>query len=108
MIEIDRLPTFSIVLLGASLSISTILNVGSLSISIMFFTFLTSFGGGYFIGKWLGLDWKLSSLINAGTGICGGSAIAAVSPVINAKNKDIAYAISVTFIFDMRSEEHTS
>src|SRR5690625_971452 len=83
------------------MSIGTILNVGSMSISIMFFILLTSFGGGYFIGKWLGLDWKLSSLINAGTGICGGSAIAAVSPVINAKNKDIAYAISVTFIFDM-------
>src|SRR5690625_4494345 len=96
-----RVLKFSIVLLGASLSIGTILNVGSMSISIMFFTLLTSFGGGYFIGKWLGLDWKLSSLINAGTGICGGSAIAAVSPVINAKNKDIAYAISVTFIFDM-------
>ena len=96
-----RVLKFSIVLLGASLSISTILNVGGMSISIMFFTLLTSFGGGYFIGKWLGLDWKLFSLINAGTGICGGSAIAAVSPVINAKNKDIAYAISVTFIFDM-------
>jgi len=92
---------FSIILLGASLSISTILNVGSLSLVVMFFTLLTCFGGGYFIGKWLGLDWKLSNLISAGTGICGGSAIAAISPVIDAEEKDVAYAMSATFIFDM-------
>jgi len=92
---------FSIILLGASLSITTILNVGRLSLVVMFFTLLTCFGGGYFIGKWLGLNWKLSNLISAGTGICGGSAIAALSPVIEAKEKDVAYALSATFIFDM-------
>jgi len=92
---------FSIILLGASLSITTILNVGRLSLIVMFFTLLTCFGGGYFIGKWLGLDWKLSNLISAGTGICGASAIAALSPVIEAKEKDVAYALSATFIFDM-------
>lgn len=92
---------FSIILLGASLSIGTILNVGRLSLTVMFFTLATSFGGGYFVGKWLGLDWKLSNLISAGTGICGGSAIAAMAPVIEAENNDVAYAISATFIFDM-------
>jgi len=91
----------SIILLGASLSITTILSVGRLSLVVMLFTLLTCFGGGYFIGKWLGLDWKLSNLISAGTGICGGSAIAALSPVIEAKEKDVAYALSATFIFDM-------
>ena len=96
-----RVLKFSIILLGAPLSITTILNVGGLSLSIMFFTFLTSFGAGYYIGKWLGLDWKLSNLINVGTGVCGGSAIAALAPVIKAKDRDIAYAISVTFLFDI-------
>jgi len=92
---------FSIILLGASLSIETILNVGRMSLTVMVFTLLTCFGGGYFIGKWLGLDWKLSNMISAGTGICGGSAIAALAPVIEAEDKDIAYAMSATFIFDM-------
>lgn len=92
---------FSIILLGASLSITTILQVGRISLAVMFFTLLTCFGGGYFVGKWLGLNWKLSNLISAGTGICGGSAIAAVAPVIDAEDKDIAYAMSATFIFDM-------
>jgi uncharacterized integral membrane protein (TIGR00698 family) len=92
---------FSIILLGASLSIGTILTVGRLSLTVMIFTLLTCFGGGYFVGKWLNLDWKLSNMISAGTGICGGSAIAAMAPVINAEDKDIAYAMSATFLFDM-------
>ncbi len=92
---------FAIILLGASLSIGTILNVGRMSLMVMCFTLLTCFGGGYFIGKALGLNWKLSNLISAGTGICGGSAIAAIAPVIDAEDSDIAYAMSATFLFDM-------
>ena len=91
----------AIILLGASLSIDVIFNVGKLSLMVMVFTLLTCFGGGYFIGKALGLNWKLSNLISAGTGICGGSAIAAIAPVIDAKDSDIAYAMSATFLFDM-------
>ena len=96
-----RILKFAIILLGASLSIGVILNVGKMSLTVMVFTLLTCFGGGYFIGKALGLDWKLSNLISAGTGICGGSAIAAIAPVIDAKDTDIAYAMSATFLFDM-------
>ena len=92
---------FAIILLGASLSVRVILTVGKLSLMVMFFTLLTCFGGGYFIGKALGLNWKLSNLISAGTGICGGSAIAAIAPVIDADDSDIAYAMSATFLFDM-------
>lgn len=92
---------FAIILLGASLSIGTILNVGKLSLVVMIFTLLTCFGGGYFIGKALGLNWKLSNLISAGTGICGGSAIAALSQVVDADDNDVAYAMSATFLFDM-------
>ncbi len=92
---------FAIILLGASLSVGVILSVGKLSLVVMFFTLLTCFGGGFFVGKVLGLNWKLSNLISAGTGICGGSAIAAIAPVIDAEDSDIAYAMSATFLFDM-------
>ena len=92
---------FAIILLGLSLNITTILNVGKMSITVMIFTLLTCFGGGYFIGKALGLNWKLSNLISAGTGICGGSAIAAIAPTIDADDNDVAYAMSATFLFDM-------
>ena len=92
---------FAIILLGLSLNITTILNVGKMSLTVMIFTLLTCFGGGYFIGKALGLNWKLSNLISAGTGICGGSAIAAISSTIDADDNDVAYAMSATFLFDM-------
>ncbi|MBO5240569.1 MAG: YeiH family putative sulfate export transporter [Clostridia bacterium] len=92
---------FAIILLGLSLNISTVLQVGKTSLLVMIFTLLTCFGGGYFIGKALGLNWKLSNLISAGTGICGGSAIAAIAPTIEADDNDVAYAMSATFLFDM-------
>lgn len=91
----------AIILLGASLSVKTIMSVGKMTFFVMIFTFAMCFGGGYFIRKIFGLNWKLSNLISAGTGICGGSAIAAISPVIDAEDKDIAFAMSSTFIFDM-------
>ncbi len=96
-----KLLKFAIILLGLSLSIHTVINVGKMSLIVMVFTLFTCFGVGYFIGKALKLNWKMSSLISAGTGICGGSAIAALAPVIDADDTDIAYAMSATFIFDM-------
>lgn len=92
---------FAIILLGLSLNITAILHVGQMSLTVMVFTLLTCFGGGYFIGKALGLNWKLSNLISAGTGICGGSAIVAIAPTIDADDNDVAYAMSATFLFDM-------
>lgn len=92
---------FAIILLGASLNITTVLTVGRFSLTVMVFTLATCFGLGYFIGRALGLNWKTSSLINAGTGICGGSAIAAIAPVIDASDMDVAYGMSATFLFDM-------
>lgn len=92
---------FAIILLGLSLNITAILHVGQMSLTVMVFTLLTCFGGGYFIGKALGLNWKLSNLISAGTGICGDSAIAAIAPTIDADDNDVAYAMSATFLFDM-------
>ena len=96
-----KLLKFAIILLGASLNLTTILHVGGVSLMVMAFTLLTCFGGGYLVGRALGLNWKLSNLISAGTGICGGSAIAAIAPAIDAEDSDIAYAMSATFLFDM-------
>lgn len=88
-----KLLKFAIILLGLSLNITTVLQVGKMSLTVMIFTLLTCFGGGYFIGRALKLNWKLSNLISAGTGICGGSAIAAISSVIDADDDDVAYAL---------------
>ena len=96
-----RILKIAIILLGASLSVKTIMSVGKLTFFVIIFTFAMCFGGGYFVRKIFGLNWKLGNLISAGTGICGGSAIAAIAPVIDAEDKDIAFAMSSTFLFDM-------
>ncbi|MBQ2952857.1 MAG: YeiH family putative sulfate export transporter [Clostridia bacterium] len=96
-----KLLKFAIILLGASLSIDVILDVGRMSLLVMVFTLATCFGLGYFSGRALGLNWKMSNLISAGTGICGGSAIAAIAPTIDADDTDVAFAMSATFLFDM-------
>ena len=96
-----RILKLAIILLGASLSVNTILSVGKMTFFVMLFTFAMCFGAGFFIRRLFGLNWKLSNLISAGTGICGGSAVAAIAPVIDADDKDIAFAMSSTFLFDM-------
>lgn len=91
----------AIVLLGAGLNINLVLTVGKYSFYVMLFTLIAAFGFGITLGKILKVNWKMSSLISAGTGICGGSAIAAIAPTIDADESDITYSIAATFIFDI-------
>jgi len=90
-----------IVLMGVNMNFSEVLSVGKYSLFVMIFTMATAFGAGNLIGKMFGMNWKLTNLLSVSTAICGGSAVAAVGPVIKAKDEDIAYAISSTFIFDV-------
>ena len=55
---------------------------------------------GTFLGKWLHIEKKTAHLISSGTAICGGSAIAAVAPVIKAEEKQISVALGVVFILN--------
>ncbi|NRS87490.1 putative integral membrane protein (TIGR00698 family) [Flavobacterium sp. 7E] len=55
---------------------------------------------GFFIGKWLKIDRKTSHLISCGTAICGGSAIAAIAPVIKSDEKQTSVALGVIFILN--------
>lgn len=91
----------SIVLMGVTLSFAQVINVGRYSLIVMLFTLSSAFLFGNLLGRLFKMNWKLSNLIAAGTGICGGSAIAAISPTIDADDSDIAYAISATFLFDI-------
>ncbi|MGL5972852.1 MAG: YeiH family protein [Oscillospiraceae bacterium] len=91
----------SIIAMGITLSFAQVMEVGKYSLIVMIFTLFVAFGFGYLFGRLFHMNWRLSSLISAGTGICGGSAIAAIAPTIDAEDKDIAYAISATFIFDV-------
>ncbi|MGP6146611.1 YeiH family protein [Jeotgalibaca sp. A122] len=90
-----------IILAGITLSFSQVIEAGKYALVLMMFTLLTAFGVGYICKKVFKINWKLASLLSISTAICGGTAVATLGPTIHAKNRDIAYAISATFIFDM-------
>jgi len=92
---------YSIILLGFEMNLFHVMEVGSQSLYVMVFTLLTAFGVAYSVGKLLKLDKDTTILIGAGTAICGGSAIAAVAPVIGAKDQDVAFSISTIFLFNI-------
>jgi len=91
----------SVVLLGAQLSIAEAARVGLSSLPVMLGTLAICLAAAWGYGRLLGVPGDLRTLIGVGTGICGGSAIAAVSPVIEAASADVAYAISTIFLFNI-------
>lgn len=92
---------YSIILLGFSMNLFHVFRVGTESLSIIVCTLTASFLTAYFVGKMLGLEGKMTTLIGVGTSICGGSAIAATAPVIKAKDSEVAHAISTIFLFNI-------
>ena len=90
-----------IILSGITLSFSQVLKAGKYALILMMFTLATAFGVGYLCKKVFKINWKLASLLSVSTAICGGTAVATLGPTIKAKDRDIAYAISATFIFDI-------
>ena len=91
----------SVVVLGSQLSVRQIVTVGVSSLPVMLGTLATCLVAAYWIGRWLGVAGDLRTLIGVGTGICGASAIAAVTPVIGAAGVDVAYAMSTIFLFNV-------
>lgn len=91
----------AIVLLGTGLSLATVVHVGARSLPVMLVTLTVALGGGALLGRLLGIDAPLRTLLSVGTGICGASAIAAVSTVIEVEAVEVAYAISTIFVFNV-------
>ncbi|MBP7901609.1 MAG: YeiH family putative sulfate export transporter [Spirochaetes bacterium] len=92
---------WSIILLGAGLSMSQVTEAGLSSFFVMIFTLSAAFITAYVAGYILKIPFKLKSLIGTGTAICGGSAIAALSPVIDADEHEISFSISTVFLFNI-------
>jgi uncharacterized integral membrane protein (TIGR00698 family) len=92
---------YSIILLGFEMNLYNILKVGSQSLYVILFTLSAAFLTAFLIGRALKLEGKMTTLIGVGTCICGGSAIAATAPVIQAKDEDVAHAISTIFLFNI-------
>ena len=92
---------YAIILLGFEMNLFHVVEVGEQSLYVMIFTLLAAFGAAFLMGTVIGLDRDMTSLVGAGTAICGGSAIAAVAPVIGAKDRDVVISIATIFFFNV-------
>lgn len=94
---IHLLLQISIVGLGFGLQLSEALKAGREGITLTIMSITTVMVLGYFLGKFLKIERPLSYLISVGTAICGGSAIAAVAPIIKPSTKQISLALAIVF-----------
>ena len=92
---------YAVILLGFGMNLSVILQTGKQSLPIILATITTSLVVAWVLHKILHVPGKISTLIGVGSSICGGSAIAATAPVIDADDAEVAQSISVIFFFNM-------
>ena len=91
----------AVVLLGFGLNLKVVLETGRKSLPIILSTITTSLVIAFLLKKLLKVPSKSATLIGVGSSICGGSAIAATAPVIDADDEEIAQSISVIFLFNI-------
>ena len=90
----------SVVGLGFGMNVTSAMKAGKEGILFTIISIIATLILGYILGKFLKIEKKTSFLISAGTAICGGSAIAAISPVIKAEEKQISMALGTIFILN--------
>lgn len=91
----------AVVLLGFGLNLATVGKVGLTSLPIILSTIATSLIVAFLLYRILKVPSKTAILVGVGSSICGGSAVAATAPVIDADDGEIAQAISVIFLFNV-------
>lgn len=90
----------SVVGLGFGMNVNSAVKAGKEGIGFAFISIIGTLTAGFLLGKFLKIEQKTSYLIAAGTAICGGSAIAAIAPVIKAGEKQISVALGTIFILN--------
>ena len=91
----------AVVLLGFGLDLGQVARTGLHSLPVTLATLSVSFATAWWLGRVLRIPAKLGLLVAVGTAICGGSAIAAATPVVQADEHETAYAISTIFLFNI-------
>jgi len=92
---------FSIVALGFGLSLTQVVDTGMTALSVTLVTLVVAFITAWLLGRLLDIPSRLTTLIGVGTAICGGSAIAATTPIIRADEAETVFAISTIFLFNL-------
>ena len=92
---------WAVILLGFGMNLNVIIQTGKQSLPIIVCTITTSLVIAYLMHRVMKIPSNIAILVGVGSSICGGSAIAATAPVINADDEDVAQAISVIFFFNV-------
>lgn len=92
---------WAVILLGFGMNLTVILKTGKQSLPIIISTIAVALIIAYVLQKVMHIPTKISTLVGVGSSICGGSAIAATAPVIDADDEEVAQAISVIFFFNV-------
>lgn len=90
----------SIVCMGFAMSMGDVVQTGKSGFMITVVSVLVTMVCGLLLGKLFRINNNVKILISSGTAICGGSAIAAVAPVINARNNEISFSLAVIFVLN--------
>ncbi|MDD6807035.1 MAG: YeiH family protein [Oscillospiraceae bacterium] len=92
---------WAVILLGFGMNLGVVASTGLQSLPIIVCTITVSLVIAFILHKVMHIPSKISTLIGVGSSICGGSAIAATAPVIEADDEEVAQSISVIFFFNV-------
>lgn len=91
---------FSVIGLGFGMNAASAISAGKQGFLLTIFSIFSTLIFGTLLGKWFKTERKTSHLISCGTAICGGSAIAAISPIIKSNENQTSIALGVIFILN--------
>ena len=97
---VKKLLQYSIIGLGFGINLNTAIEAGSQGFLFTISTIALVMIFGLFLAKILKIDKTIAQLISAGTAICGGSAIAAVAPILKANSKQTSVALGIVFVLN--------
>ena len=90
-----------IILIGGTMSFKAVVGIGLSALPLIIFNICLSFLVAFLVGKAFGVTGNTRVLVGGGTAICGGTAIATLSPIVEAEEHETAYAMTAIFLFDI-------
>lgn len=92
---------YAIIVMGFTLNLRVVVAMGLSSLPITLTTITAALLTSLWLGKVMNIGENIRTLIGVGTAICGGSAIAAASPIVDAKEDEVAFSLSTIFLFNI-------
>jgi uncharacterized integral membrane protein (TIGR00698 family) len=99
--SVKKLLSLGIVLLGARLDFREIVNIGAVGVAMSCLVVILALVMMYLLTRWLKLSGKLGTLLGVGTAICGGTAVVAAAPLIEADEHDVTFSVATVTLLGL-------